>query len=456
MLFAKKKIAWHSALNVTSGIVRAGSGALSTIMLSRSWNQDEFGAWTFVVSVSTLIVSLDIGVSAYLSSLSKGFDQKLFLQERVRPIVLTMMALGLTLSIGTLFLSDVFLYFVGQGNGSHIANVIKSTAFSLVGARFIYTINIAILGSLGLYNLVLIATTAWSACILSINYMSIKSSASYIQNLGYQGWAYVVFACATLAVISNLSSSLNVSLWRPQRSDVSEILTQCRNSLLVFPTSLSANLFSSVDKIIVGTYLGFEKLAIYAVASMFASQINILSAMWMQPMVHFVKASNEISRQQMKNFQDMNIVVPLALSLVIIVLSPTLAYYSLPSLSNEFAQSRVASLSISLMALIYGLYSTGAFGYYYFLALERYKLVSGLVLIANAISIIMMILVGRWLRLTGIILCNSGYLIIVVLTFLAAKELSYSRLILPKKHIIYIAFFMLASLFIIGVRILTP
>jgi len=425
-------------------------------MLSRSWNQSEFGAWTFVVSVSTLIVSLDLGISAYLSSLSQGLDQKLFFKERVRPIVLTMMALGFTLSVGTFFLSDVFVSITGQSGSGHIANVIKSTAFGLVGARFIYTLNIAILGSLGLYNWVLFASTGWSACILLINYFSIKTSASYMQNLGYQGLAYVVFALGTLLVLSNLSNSINVNLWQPQISDVSVMLTQCRKSLLVFPTSLSASLFSSVDKIIVGSYLGFEKLAIYAVASMFASQINTLSAMCMQPLVHFIKASDESSRQQIKRFQGMNIIVPLSLSLLIILLSPVLIYYSLPSASDELVVSRGASLSLSLMALIYGLYSTGAFGYYYFLALGRYGLVSGLVVIANATSIVMMLLLGRWLGLTGMILCNSGYLIIMILTLLAGKDLSLARLGLPVKHIVFIGFFVLASLSVISIRALMP
>jgi O-antigen/teichoic acid export membrane protein len=71
-------------------------------------------------------------------------------------------------------------------------------------------------------------------------------------------------------------------------ANISSLIDTVKKSLSLFASSLSSICFSNVDKLIVGSALGSKNLAFYTIASLVAGQINSLSALLVQPIIHIV------------------------------------------------------------------------------------------------------------------------------------------------------------------------
>lgn len=440
------------AVSVLSGLIRISASTISVLILSRSWEPDDFGAWSFIISLSALIGSLDIGVSGYIASLSCGESMQRFLVEKVRPLVIILIILSVALGFATVSFSNIAEAISSDNVSVHAVYSAKYITSILVMARLAYLVNMAILASLGLYNSALLVSTAWSASILVTNFASVRFSASYVQNLCLQAWVCIAFAILAFLPVVRVAKIAGINLFYGiNKSDFTRAVLISRKCLLIFPGSLSSSIFVNLDKIIVGSKIGFEALAIYSVVSMISAQINNISAMALQPMVHIVESFPQVFGSEIRKYYQINMFIPLTLSFGIILFAPSLAQFSMPD-SVSMTGSREVVLSLSLMAFIYGLYSQNAFGHYYFLATGRAKLVSAFTFAASSSTILIMLFVSEWLGLKEFILCNIAYATTVMLTVFAYQELSQSRLLMPIGQLLFVIAYVVVAALVIYAR----
>lgn len=446
------RVAIAPIVNVLAGLIRISAGIISVLILSRSWDPNDFGAWSFIISLSALVGSLDIGIGAYISSISHVENMQHFLVEKVRPLVIIQIILLVALGVATVSFSNIAEAIASDIASVHVVYEARYVTSVLVMARLAYLVNTAILASLGLYNSAGLVSTAWSASILVTNYASVRFSASYAQNLCLQAWVYIAFAILAFMPVVRIAKSAGINLFYGiNKSDITRAVLISRKCLLIFPGSLSSSIFVNLDKVIVGSKIGFEALAIYSVVSMISAQINNISAMALQPMVHIIQGHPKFFGPKIRKYYQINMLIPLILSFGIILCAPSLALFSMPE-SIKMIGSREVVLALSLMGFIYGLYSQNAFGHYYFLATGRAKLVSAFTFAASASTILIMLFVSEWLSLKEFILCNMAYAVTVVLTVLAYQELAQTRSLMPIGQMFVVVVYVLAAALVMYAR----
>jgi O-antigen/teichoic acid export membrane protein len=200
-----------------------------------------------------------------------------------------------------------------------------------------------------------------------------------------------------------------------------------RYSLNTWFASLGSALFGQVDKPIIGTLLGVEKLGIYAAITSVANQINVVSALPVQPLLPILskypkrekdKEKNIAMLQKIKQAFQLNAVVALGMGISLFALSSLLVGVIIPGeVNNDYI------ILFQIAVIIYTLYSLNAVGYYTLLGINAVKLCMFTQLAAGLLSLLFIYLGAQYFDLYGAILGNAGYIGTYVLTLFGMQKL---------------------------------
>lgn len=192
-----------------------------------------------------------------------------------------------------------------------------------------------------------------------------------------------------------------------------------------FGTALGSTLFSYGDRLIVGAILGPTQLAIYAVITSVCAQINSLAAMSVHPCLPAISRmwaqgdGNERTLVPLfrKAFVT-NVVVALGLSALIASLAPLILALFIPGPG----EMNIVSL-LEWCAVIYGIYSMNAVGYYGLYAIQRAHAVMLLQLASAALTLAGIFWLARAHGLEGAVWGNGLFVVSLLMPFCLVRFL---------------------------------
>jgi len=413
-----------SALNLGTGFIRLGGGVLSVAILSRAWSQSELGLWAFVTAITSTSAALDFGLTIYSGSLSKEDSKGENYEQKINSIlILAVVVAGLASSLLFLLAPWLAAFIHDEESQLVVADAISGCAFGLTGGKMLAGVASAILISQNRYKALALISAGQVLTILGVNLATALTQSTFNLNLALQSYATAGWAIIILVVIRSCAVQVRGGEAKIiTRASILTLIDTVKKSLSLFASSLSSICFSNVDKLIVGSTLGSKNLAFYTIASLVAGQINSLSALLVQPIIHIVPKvdSSKQAALSLAKYANISIVAGPSLGLSLILLSPIIRSIFFPSLHDQ-NQIYLAEQSIALLCFIYGIYSTNCYGYYYLLSRQDFKLISIVVSISTILVLLGMAGLGNAFGLLGLVACNAAYIISCMLTIVALK-----------------------------------
>ncbi len=189
--------------------------------------------------------------------------------------------------------------------------------------------------------------------------------------------------------------------------------------------SLGGNLFSQADKLIVGSILGANTVAIYSVITTISVQINALSALPVQPMVptisgliHQENVDHETLKEQIRRGFELSVIVAFGIGAVLMTLAPLVMFILVPSHTSQDVYG------LQLGIVMYVSYSINAVGYYILLGVDAVSTCTLIQSIGAIVSIISIGIGSIHFGLMGAIAGNGGYALIIFMTVFGMKFLN--------------------------------
>lgn len=239
--------------------------------------------------------------------------------------------------------------------------------------------------------------------------------------IGWQALMACVFLVAHGAVAARLWPR---SLWRPVWS-AKHGGDMARYAAAALLTTFGSALFAHADRLVVGPLLGPAGLGVYGSVAAVASQINTLSATAAQPLLPCAselaaepaRDADQLARLVAPPFR-LSAVLALGMALGLMLVGPSVMALVVPdwaTLGDDTA--------LRWMALIYGLLSLNAAGYYILQGLGRIRLTGAVVLAAGVASLAAIAMGASLYGLRGAVVGNACYIGTVVLAAIAMREL---------------------------------
>jgi O-antigen/teichoic acid export membrane protein len=206
--------------------------------------------------------------------------------------------------------------------------------------------------------------------------------------------------------------------WRWHPAEAPALL---RFALAHWFSRLGGLLFSQADRLLVKATLGLEAAGLYTIAVSFASKINELSAIPLQPVAPAVGAA-----QARGDTATLRAIFDRALrlnALLVYALAATLAWVA-PWIGQLVVPPRADDLSalIQILAFAYAVYSLNAAGYFYLIGL-RASVGSALAIVAGAgatLGLIWLLATASGLRAAAA--ANIGFAVTLAIPALAGRH----------------------------------
>ena len=408
----------NSFYNLIGAVLRLSSSVLIIPILIHILGLKEYGLWTFLSSIISIIGLADAGLStATTVFLSKYLVTKN--EEGISTVLIfTFTAILLLASIAVVAL------WLGRENviemlpnlneiDKNIAIKTINIAGIVVWFRFMQQIPSGIIQGYQRYDvanfLAVSQTILTNFGLVIVVWLGGKT----LDMMKWQAFSTLLIIFLYYSWSFRLTRDLKLSL-KLNYQIIKEIVVYGGFTWL---TALGGIIFSQCDRLIVGSLLGVEKLGVYASFTSIASQINGLSATPIQPLLPLLsrmKSDPKIDKfsidNKIKQFLDINILVALGLGSTLFSLAPLGTKLLL---STEFNDEYI--LGFKIVLIIYTIYSLSATSFYILAAINKVK-ESMLIVLTSAVLSLILIYVGTRIGgLLGGLLGNGGY--ILTLTF---------------------------------------
>lgn len=191
--------------------------------------------------------------------------------------------------------------------------------------------------------------------------------------------------------------------------------------------SIGGNLFSQADKLIVGSVLGTNVVALYSVITSISYQINTLSALPAQPMVPTISGllnqenvDRNVLKDQIQRGFLLSVLVAMAVGVILMTLAPLIMQILVPS----HTQTDVYALQLAIV--IYVSYSINAIGYYILIGANAIATCTGIQAIGAVLTLIMIRFGSDSFGLIGAVAGNAAYSISLFMTIFGMRLLKIS------------------------------
>ncbi len=393
-------------------------------LLIRAIGLDEYGLWTLITSVVGLVELAEIGLSVsttYFVSRDLSAIENSYVAQTLT------VSLGVVLAMATLAAGLLWL------GSNTVVSLLPALSFSQqvvagqalrIGALIVWSdllrrVLIGVEQAYQRYDLTNMLVTG-HAISNSLGLLAIAMRGGTTLSLvRWQAGLSMTMLIAHVLIVRWLLRGISLRpVWDKQR--VKEIV---RYSVFTWLTSLSSALFSKADRLVIGSSLGTETLAVYGAITSITAKINQLSAVPVQPLLPAISGLAAQKQRDQEELRDhvqqalrINSSIALGLSAMLFIFAPLVMVILL---SDAVTQEIV--LAFRLAVVIYGLYSLNAVGYYILLGVNAVKRLM-IIQMASAVVALSMIYAASWTSsLLGVIMGNAGYLGLGVITYQAAK-----------------------------------
>jgi O-antigen/teichoic acid export membrane protein len=424
----KSKLFKNGIYNTVGGGLKIGIGIFTIPLIIRLLGTSEYGLWSLTFSVVSVVLLSEAGLSMATTIFAVEDLKKRDVNGLCYTLTATLGAiliLATTASIGMLTFSDSIVNSFGDMDANDKVRAVLALRISslivwtklvqqvFVGIEQAYerydiinTIGIITSISTGL-TMIFIALCHGRVAELMIG-QAVNSIFSLIANL-----SAVIFLFKSENFIFKIKFSLKRSL---------EI---AKYSFTMWLTTLGGVLFSKVDRLIVGKLLGIQILGIYSAITDITIQINVFSALAIQPIVSTVtgyKLSDNSEVIKIRAQVLRSLVINTAIALILgSVLMCGATWILQKGLNISFVETRHI-FSFKAAIVIYSLYSVNAVGYFILIGTKKMFMSSSISMLVGLLSLVL-IFFGCQIGLTGAIIGNAGFLGVYGFTFLGMRTI---------------------------------
>ncbi|BAY12878.1 oligosaccharide flippase family protein [Calothrix sp. NIES-2098] len=420
------KLLKNGLYNAAAGAIRIGLAVLTIPVLIRLIGVEEYGLWTLASAVVTMVTLAEAGLSTTTTVFvsqdlsredSESLSQTLTITVGAMLILATLAAIALWLGA-----ENLVNYFPKLENSQRLAAVqALQIAGIVVWARLLQQV---IIGVEQAYQ-------QYAAMNIVITIQSVASNVGLLIVAGLGGKTLALMQYQAIINLGILIAHIWLG-WLILRHlqlypvwNRKKILVITRYSLMTWLASLGGVLFTQCDRIIVGGLMGTEILGVYAAITNITSQINVLSALIVQPLLpalsNLIANPQEyllILKSQIKRAFQVNILTALGIGILLFISAYLVMYLIMPSkVTDEII------LAFRIATIIYTTYSMNAVGYYILFAVDAVQINLVINLLSGILSLSLIYFLGSRLGLTGAILGNAGYLLSLLFIPYALKQI---------------------------------
>lgn len=448
----KQSLLKNGLYNTAAGIVRIGIGLLTIPVLIRTLGIEEYGLWTLAVTTISIVTLAEAGLSLATTMFvsqdleredTEGLSQTLTITGGAM-LILSVLA-GLLLWLFAVPIVGSFAKL--QPSQQVVAVQALQLGAVVVWARLLQQVLVGVEQACQRYDLSNAVNTVQTLA-LSLGMLAVVLSGGKTPEL-----MELQILIAVVGLIAHCwlgwfllrGFGLRVS-WNRRRGV--EIF---QYSMMSWLTAIGGVLFTQMDKVIVGAVLGTSELGIYAAVTNIATQINVLSALPVQPMMPALSALAvrddfdpvEVEGRVKQAF-IVNSLFALGLGSVLLTVAP---FFLTVILGYEPSLNTVLVFRVGVLA--YSLYSLNAVGFYLCLGLNAAQMCMT-IQVASGVVTLALILVGtNQFGLLGAMLGNMGFVMTWLMNVYGCKLLQIQGhkwlqwLLLP--------LFVTGSIFLLGI-----
>jgi O-antigen/teichoic acid export membrane protein len=423
-LKSKNSLLKNGIFNLAGGAVRTIAGVVTVPIMIRFLGIEEYGLWTLASSVLGVVNLAEAGLStATTVYASRDLNKKDYvgLAETIAISSAFMFLLASIAGTALYLCSPLIIKWYLDLNSAQSIALLHSLQIGglVVWCRLLQQILVGIEQAYQRYDLLNIISTI-SSVLASIGTITIVFlSGKTLQIMQYQLCVGVASLLMHYYIVRKLVGKINKKI----SLNTKKAIEMGKYSLMMSITSIGGVLFTRVDRLVIGSVLGASYLGVYSAITDIASQINILSAMAVQPLVSSISSENivnsEIVRRQIKQSLLVNLYISLFLGLLINAISPLVLSILLKQSIENLPVSYLYSFKLGVF--IYSLYSVNGSSYYVLLGSKQVSVCSRISLLTGIISIILICTGAIQLGLIGAIIGNAGFLGVYAFTFTAMK-----------------------------------
>lgn len=439
----------NSFYNTAGGVLRIGLGIITIPLLIRQLGVEEYGLWTLASAVIGVVTLAEAG----LATATTVFVAQDLGEEDVNGLSQTL-TVTVTMMLIMATLAAVMLWFGADGI-THLFPQLKplqqvevSRAFQVgavaVWARLVQQVLVGVEQAYQRYDLINLIGTIQSL-LSSVGMLSIVwLGGRTLELMEWQALASILILLSHVWLVRSLLRNTSICVvWVKEKA-----IEVAKYSSMVWLSSLGGVLFSRVDRLIVGSTLGTQVLGVYSAITDITGQINIMSALPVQPLVPLLGelvSNKDIHqselKQQIGHSLRTNSLVAVGLGAGLITLSPVCLNFLF---AGKVDGDRL--LLFCICCMIYAIYSTNAVGYYILIGIKQMNICTSIVSISGVISILLIFFGSSKFGLEGAIYGNMGYCLTLLLSIVAMKKVNLSLKILVES--LFFPFLFLLLVFI--------
>jgi O-antigen/teichoic acid export membrane protein len=408
--------------NLAGALVRLGFAAISIPILLRALGADVYGLWSWVLAVLGFVALAEAGLSTATTVLvarAVGRGEARGVTEILTVVIVTVATLA-SVAGGTLWLLSGWIVAHSDAVAAHQEDAMRALRLGslVVWTRCLQQVLIAVQQAFGRYGLVN-ALVSTQAVVSTAGLIVIARQRSDVSALAL--WLAVSGCLFLLLHLFGCRSLGRGLVLRPAWSSarLGDLLRYSGGAWVV---ALGTTLFSQGDRLVVGAVLGTAPLGVYAAFTTAALQINVLSAVAVQPLLPELAAGPALGsaalRAKVEQAVRINFALAFSLGLGLAALSPEIARLVLP---GEVTTEQVAALRD--MGIICALFSVTAVGFYVLQATGRLLTCAAIVLVSSIVTLVLIAVAARGYGLRGAVLGNAGYVLNVALHWTAMSSL---------------------------------
>ncbi len=414
--------------NIVGASIRILLALLTIPGLIHLIGMKEYGIWTLISSTIALVTLAEAGLSistTFFVSYDLANNDYDGLSQTLTATAGAMLLISTLAGIGLWQGASLLMYFFPTLEASQKIACVEALQIGgiVVWGRLIQQVLVGIEQAYQQYGLInilnIVQSVSTNLGILMVAWFGGKTLAM----MQLTALATIILLIAHIGACSWLLKNIKLQFaWSAKKS--SEIV---RYSLNTWFTSLGGALFGQVDKLIVGTLLGVEKLGVYAAITSVANQINVVSSLPVQPLLPILsnyskrekeKEKNIAMLQKIKQALQLNAVVALGMGIGLFALSSLVITIIIP---GEVNNDHTTLFQIAVT--IYTLYSLNAVGYYTLLGVNAVKLCMFTQLTAGLLSLLLIYFGAQFFGLYGAVSGNAGYIGTYLLTLFGMRKL---------------------------------
>jgi O-antigen/teichoic acid export membrane protein len=431
----KQSLFKNGLYNTAAGVLRIGLGILTIPLLIRQLSPEEYGLWTLASTVIAVITLAEAGLSTTTTVFiaqdlgeenTDGLSQTLTITLTIMLVMATLAAIGLWLG------ADVITHLFPHLKTSQQFEVSRALQIGslAVWARLVQQVLVGVEQAYQRYDLMNLIATMQSLLISIGMFIIVWLGGRTIELMQLQVIISMIALLSHAWVVKSLLKEIPIRIgWTTEKAIKIGVY-----SFKVWLSSLGGILFSKVDRLIVVSTLGTHVLGIYSAMTDITSQINVISALPIHPLIPKLSElilrediSQSELKQQIKSSFRTNSLVAIGLGAALITLSP----FCLNFLFSGKLKGDELFL-FSVCCTIYAIYSTNAVGYYILIGIKSLNICMLVVSVSGIVSLLLILIGASKFGLAGAIYGNAGYCLTLILSVLALKKANLPQRILSE------------------------